>query len=89
MWLAVLHNGVKTSRSDACLIGAFLLVEKFWSCSNGAQRFLGTRGAVLQRAVLVNSVLCREAVLLGRIMEKEEEEARERKQGREGRGEAT
>lgn len=30
---------------------------------------------MLQRAALVNSVLCREAMLLGRIMEMEEEEA--------------
>lgn len=28
---------------------------------------------MLQRAVLVNSVSCREAMLLGRIMEEEEE----------------
>lgn len=39
---------------------------------------------MLQRAVLVNSVLCREAMLLGRIME-EEEAVREKKQGRVGR----
>lgn len=36
-------------------------------------------GAVLQRAMLVNSVLCREEMLLGRIME--EEEARVEKGG--------
>lgn len=80
-------TGLKTSRCDACLTGAFLLVQQLWSCSNGAQRFLGAGGAVLQRAVLVNSVLCREAMLLGRIMEEEEEEAREKKQGWKG-GEA-
>lgn len=40
---------------------------------------------MLQRAVLVNSVSCREAMLLGRIME--EEEARGKKQGQKG-GEA-
>ena len=67
--------GLKTSRSDACSIGVLLLVQELWICSNGAQHFLGTQGAVLQRVVLGNSVLCQEAMLLGRIME--EEEARE------------
>ena len=32
---------------------------------------------MLQRVVLVNSVSCREAMLLGRIMEEEEEEEEE------------
>lgn len=66
-------TGLKTSHSDACLFGAFLLVQELWSCSNWAQPFLCVGGAVLQRAVLVNSVSCREAMLLGRIMEEAEE----------------
>lgn len=37
-------TGLKTSRSDACLIEAFLLVQEIWSCSNGAQRFPGAGG---------------------------------------------
>lgn len=73
--------GLKTSRSDACSTGALLLAQGAWSCSNGAQHFLGTGGAVLQWAVLGNSVLCREAMLLGRIMEEEEAGKKTRPKG--------
>ena len=61
-------TGLKTSRSDACLLSEFLLVHKLWRWSNWVQWFLSTRRAVLQRPGPVNSVSCGEAKLLGRIM---------------------
>lgn len=54
---AILHNEVINSHRDAGLITAFLLVRELWIVSNEVKHFLSVGGAVLQRAVLVNSVL--------------------------------
>lgn len=73
-WASSCTTGLITSGCDACLGRALPLVQEPWSVSNGAQHWLCSGGAaLLQRVVLVNSVLCWEAVLLGRIMEEEEE----------------
>lgn len=75
VWLPDLHNGVKKQVAVTPASSA----RSDWPSSSGAapmgaRRFLGAARAVLQRAAPVDSVSCREAMLLGRIMEEEGEE---------------